>query len=203
MFYRNDHAAVAELAERYRSISAEFGMAPGIATADSLAGWAEAREGKIEAGLARLQRGVEAWKAIGGQSLHLPQRLSLLAEGLGLAGRPAEALDVNSEAHRLAQSTGEGYYQAVILWQRGWLLGLDAAGVEQAEAAFAQTLEVARRQQAKSLELRAATSLARLWEGQGRRAEAYDLLAPIYGWFTEGFETQDLKGAKALLGELG
>jgi predicted ATPase len=91
----------------------------------------------------------------------------------------------------------------VILWQRGWLLGLDAAGVEQAEAAFAQTLEVARRQQAKSLELRAATSLARLWRDQGKRAQAHDLLAPIYGWFTEGFETQDLKDAKALLGELG
>jgi class 3 adenylate cyclase/tetratricopeptide (TPR) repeat protein len=199
---RNDHVAVAGLAERYLSISSEFGMAPGIATADSLAGWAEAREGKVEAGLARLQRGVEAWKAIGGQSLHLPQRLSLLAEGLGLAGRAAEALAANAEAHRLAQSTGEGYHQAVILWQRGWLLGLDAADRAQAEAAFGQTIEVARRQQAKSLELRAATSLARLWRDQGKRAQARDMLAPVYGWFTEGFDTADLKDAKALLEDL-
>ena len=164
---RNDHIAVAELAERYLSISAEFGMAPGIVTADSLAGWAAARAGKVEVGLPRLQRGVEAWKATG-SSLHLPQRLSLLAEGLGLAGRAAEALDVNAEAHRLALSSGEGYYQAVILWQRGWLLGLDAACLEQAEAALGQTLEVARRQQAKSLELRAAISLARLWRRPGQ-----------------------------------
>ena len=190
---RNDHIAVAELAERYLSISAEFGMAPGIVTADSLAGWAAARAGKVEVGLPRLQRGVEAWKATG-SSLHLPQRLSLLAEGLGLAGRAAEALDVNAEAHRLARSSGEGYYQAVILWQRGWLLGLDAACLEQAEAAFGQTLEVARRQQAKSLELRAAISLARLWADQGKQAEARDLLAPVYGWFTEGFDTARPEG---------
>jgi predicted ATPase len=198
---RNDHVAVAELAARYLSICAELGMAPGIATADSLAGWAEARDGKVEAGLARLKRGVDAWKATGSR-LHLPQRLSLLAEGLGLAGRAAEALAANAEAHHLAQSTGEGYYQAVILWQRGWLLGLDAAGLEQAEAAFRQTLKVARRQQAKSLELRAAINLARLWRDQGKRAEAHDLLAPVYGWFTEGFDTADLKDAKALLDEL-
>jgi predicted ATPase len=198
---RNDHVAVAELAERYLSISAEFGMAPGIVTADSLAGWAAARAGQVEVGLPRLQRGVEAWKATG-SSLHLPQRLSLLAEGLGLAGRAAEALDVNAEAHRLARSSGEGYYQAVILWQRGWLLGLDAAGLEQAEAAFGQTLEVARRQQAKSLELRAAMSLARMWGAHGKRHQAHDLLAPVYGWFTEGFDTADLESAKALLDEL-
>ena len=88
------------------------------------------------------------------------------------------------------------------LWQRGWSLGLDAAGLEQTEAAFGQTLEVARRQQAKSLELRAAISLARLWAEQDKRAEARNLLAPVYGWFTEGFDTADLKDANALLDEL-
>ena len=74
---------------------------------------------------------------------------------------------------------------------------------QQAAACFHQALDVARSQQAKSLELRAATSLARLWRAQGKRQEAYDLLAPIYGWFTEGFDTADLQEAKALLDELG
>jgi predicted ATPase len=92
-------------------------------------------------------------------------------------GRVAEAIDANAEAYRLTESTGERYYQAIILWQRGWLLSLDIDGLQQAEAAFGQTLAVARRQQAKSLELRAAISLARLWAEQGKRAEARNLLA--------------------------
>ena len=118
---RNDHVTVAEMAQRLLSISAELGMVPGVATADSFAGWAQARDGKPEAGLPRLQRGVEAWKATGSR-LHQPQRLSLLAEGLSLAGRAAEALGANAEAHRLVVTTGERYYEGPILWQRGHLL---------------------------------------------------------------------------------
>ena len=79
----------------------------------------------------------------------------------------------------------------------------DGTPQAEAEACFQQALDVARRQEAKSLELRAAMSLARLWQQQGKHAAAYDLLAPIYGWFTEGFDTADLQEAKALLDELG
>ena len=197
---REDHRAVAAVAERLFSIASELDMAPGIATADSLADWALVQDGKIE-GLSRLERGVEAWRATGAR-LHLPQRLSMPADGLSNAGRCSEALDANAEAHRFVQATGECWYEAMVLWQRGRLLSLQAAGPEPVEAALREGLEVARRQQAKSLELRAAASLARLWAEQGKRQKAQDLLAPIYGWFTEGFDTADLKTAKALLGAL-
>ena len=126
----------------------------------------------------------------------------MLADGLSLAGRLPEALDANAEAYRLAETTGGRWYQAMILWQRGRLLGLEGDGAERYEAAFRESLALAQEQQAKSVELRAATSLAHLWRAQGERAKAYDLLAPIYGWFTEGLDTPDLKDAKALLDEL-
>jgi len=107
--------------------------------------------------------------------------------------------------------TGERYYEAELHRQRGELLLLHAAqshpdqgsqAQHDAETCFQQALDVSRQQQAKSLELRAAMSLARLWQHQGKRQAAYDLLAPIYGWFTEGFDTMDLQEAKALLEEL-
>ena len=98
----------------------------------------------------------------------------------------------------------ERWWEAEIYRLRGVLL-LRQTGTPQAEAEtwFQRALDVARRQEAKSLELRAAMSLARLWQQQGKRAEAYDLLAPIYGWFTEGFDTADLQEASALLDALG
>ena len=198
---RGDPGAAAAVARRLSSIASERNMAPGIATADSLAGWAMAQGGEIEEGLARLERGVQAWRATGAR-LHLPQRLSMLAEGLSLAGRSSEALDANAEAHRLAETTGERWYQAMILWQRGRLLGAEDDGAAEADAAFLESYALARKQEARSVELRAATSLARLWRDRGERRKARDLLAPICGWFTEGLDTPDLKAAKALLAEL-
>ncbi len=115
------------------------------------------------------------------------------------------------EALTLVEKTGERYYEAELHRQRGELLLLCAAeshpaqdGQEQhdAEACFQHALDVARQQKAKSLELRAAMSLARLWQRQGKRQEAHDLLASIYGWFTEGFDTANLQEAKTLLEEL-
>ena len=98
------------------------------------------------------------------------------------------------------QNSGERFYEAEVYRLKGALLLQDApASQEEAEAHFQQALDVARRQQAKSWELRAAMSLARLWQRQGKRAEARELLAPVYGWFTEGFDTADLQEAKALL----
>jgi predicted ATPase len=101
-------------------------------------------------------------------------------------------------------ATEERWWAAEVYRLQGvLLLQLPIPDVGQAEACFQHALDVARRQEAKSLELRAATSLARLWQQQGKRAEAYELLAPIYGWFTEGFDTADLQEARALLEELG
>ena len=119
-----------------------------------------------------------------------------------MAGRSSEALDANAEARRLAETTGERWYQAVILWQRGRLLGLEDDGAAEAEAAFQESLALAREQEARFVELRAATGLVHLGRERGERRQARDLLAPICGWFTEGLDTPDLKAAKALLAEL-
>src|SRR5262245_30833786 len=100
----------------------------------------------------------------------------------------------------LVEATEERWWEAEVYRLKGaLLLQLPLLDVDQAEACFQQALDVARRQQAKALELRAAMSLSRLWQQQGQRAEAHALLAPIYGWFTEGFDTADLQDAKALL----
>ncbi len=109
---RGDDEAVAAVAERLFSIASELGMAPGVATADSLAGWAMAQAGRTVEGFARLERGVDAWKATGAR-LHLPQRLSMLADGFRRAGRFSEAVAANAEAHRFARSTGERWYEAM------------------------------------------------------------------------------------------
>jgi predicted ATPase len=114
-----------------------------------------------------------------------------------------------AEALTLVEETEERYWEAELYRLKGALLlkmgdsEQEGGKVGETEECFQKALDVARRQQAKSLELRAALSLARLWQQQGKRTEAYDLLAPVYGWFTEGFETADLQDAKALLEELG
>jgi len=117
---------------------------------------------------------------------------------------PDEGLQALAEAHTLVGQHDERMWEAEIYRLRGVIL-LRQPGTPQAEAetCFRQALDVARRQEAKSLELRVAMSLSRLWQQQGKRQEAYALLAPIYGWFTEGFDTADLQDAKALLEELG
>src|SRR5262249_35135584 len=144
--------------------------------------------------------------------------LSLLAEAYGNVGQAAEGLNVLAEALACAHTTGERCWEAELYRLKGELLlqsgvqGLESgistrdAGLQmrdaEAEACFHQALDIARRQQAKSLELRVAMSLARLWQHQGKRATARELLAPVYGWFTEGFDTADLQESKALLDEL-
>jgi predicted ATPase len=128
----------------------------------------------------------------------------MLAEVHRSMGQPEAGLTALSEALALVETTGERYYEAELYRLQGELLLQHAAPeVSHAETCFQQALDIARRQQAKSLELRAAMSLGRLWQQQGKRDEAQALLAPSYGWFTEGFETADLQDAKTLLDELG
>jgi predicted ATPase len=139
---------------------------------------------------------------VGGVSL--PHFLGLLAEAYGHAGQPAQGLAWLAEARETMQRTGDRWWEAELYRLQGELLVLQSrAQADEAEPCFHQALAIARRQQAKALELRAATSVSRLWQQQGKRTEARDLLAPIYGWFTEGFDTADLQEAKALLDELG
>jgi predicted ATPase len=125
----------------------------------------------------------------------------LFCEALRQAGDHAGALAAVTEGLAASEESGERWWQAELYRLRGLVLMSQHDG-EAAEASLQSALLMARAQQAKSLELRAATSLARLWGEQRRRAEAHDFLAPVYGWFTEGFDTADLKEAKALLDEL-
>jgi predicted ATPase len=162
-------------------------------------GWALAIQGHSGVGLAQMQQGLAAVLATR-WSLSRPFCLVLLAEAAGHAGQVAEGLRLLAEALAAFEASGRGELLAEAYRLQGELLLCQAAPeAAQAEACFRQALAIARRQQAKSWELRAAMSLSRLWQQQGKRVEAHDLLAPIYGWFTEGFDTADLKEAKALL----
>ena len=139
-----------------------------------------------------------AWQAIGTPHLRVGFLLRL-AEASGTVGRVAEGLTALAEALTVGITGGR---EAEWYRIKGDLLGQTGSRPEEAEACFQQALTIARRQQAKSLELRAALSLARLWQHQGKPAAAYAVLAPVYGWFTEGFETADLQEARGLLEEL-
>ena len=167
-------------------------------------GWALALQGQGQAGLAQLRQGMAAVLATG-QALFQPLYLILLAEAAGHGGQVAEGLGLLDEARRMMAANGQGDLLAEVHRLHGALLLLQQPKPDEVQAAacFQQALTIARRQEAKALELRATMSLARLWQQQGKRTEAHDLLAPIYGWFTEGFATADLQEAKALLDELG
>ncbi len=129
-----------------------------------------------------------------------PYHLTLLAEASAQVGQTASGLEALSEALATLPKSAARWWEAELHRLQGELL-LQSSRVQtgEAQACFEQALTVARHQQAKSLELRAAMSLSRLWQHQGKRVEARELLAPVYGWFTEGFDTADLQEAKALL----
>jgi predicted ATPase len=167
-----------------------------------LRGWALAMQGQGEEGMAQVRQGIAAWRATGA-ALCVPCFYTWLAEVCDYIGHPDDGLQALAEAHTLVEQHEERWWEAEIYRLRGVVL-LRQPGTSQAEAEtwLQRALDVARRQEAKSLELRAATSLARLWQQQGKRQEAHDLLAPVYHWFTEGFDTADLKEAKVLLDAL-
>ena len=138
-----------------------------------------------------------------GADLRRTYYLALLAEVLGKAGQLEEGLQVLVEARDFAVASGERWWEAELHRLRGeFLLARSRDNLAEAEECSQRAIAVARQQSAKSFELRAGMTLARLWSAHGRRTEAHDLLAPIYDWFSEGFETADLKNAKALLDEL-
>jgi class 3 adenylate cyclase/predicted ATPase len=163
-------------------------------------GWLMARSGEADRGLTQMWEGMAAWR--GDAKAMVSRWLLLLASALGRLGQLRASLDAIEEGLALVTETNERWNEAELHLRKGELL-LDFAVSDEAEASFQQALAVARHQRARIWELRAATSLARLWAEQGRRTEARDLLAPVYGWFTEGFDTRDLKDAKALLDALG
>jgi predicted ATPase len=148
-----------------------------------------------------MRRGISAWRA-GGETLHAYPSF-LPASGLGKVGRPHKRLQVLEEGLASVAKTGEQIAGPWLHHAKGELLLVqNPSDVAEAERYFRTAIEIPRRQSARSIELRATTSLARLLAGQGRRDEARTTLAEIYRWFTDGFDTADLKDAKALLDEL-
>jgi predicted ATPase len=199
--YRREVHLVQERAEAALALSREQGFAMYVAIGTVLRGWALAKQAQQEEGIAQISQGLAACRTVGLELLR-PYFLAMLAEVYGDAGQIDAGLAVLAEALAVMENTGERCWEAEQYRLRGELLLQAGADAWQAETCFRQALDIARRQQAKSLELRAAMSLARLWQRQGKRSDALELLAPIYGWFTEGFDTADLQEAKALLEEL-
>ena len=173
-----------------------------VATSIVRLGWAMALQGRVDEGLTQIRQGLAIWHTIGTPHIRA-EMLALLAEAYGHAGRVAEGLAALAEAQAIVATTGGQLNAAELSWLQGKLLWQAGQPLEEVEACFQQQRTIAYQQQAKAWELRAATSLSRLWQQQGKRAEASALLAPLYGWFTEGFDTTDLQEAKALLEELG
>jgi class 3 adenylate cyclase/predicted ATPase/ABC-type transport system involved in cytochrome c biogenesis ATPase subunit len=194
--------ATQEHAEAVITVASEQGFPVWAMFGKIMRGWALAAQGEGEQGIAQIRQGLAVLQSMG-QGVGHSYCLALLSEAHRHAGQVTEGLRVVAEALATVSRTEEGFYEAALHRLKGELLLKQAmADEEQAEACFHQALAIARRQQAKALELHAAMSLARLWQCQGKRTEAYELLAPVYGWFTEGFDTADIQEAKALLAEL-
>jgi len=163
-------------------------------------GWALAVLGQVREGLAFMVEGLAIVRATGAV-LCSPHGLVMQAEGYAKLGQTDEAFSCLAEAAQIIEGTDERYHEAEVHRLRGALLE-ETGDRTAAEGSYGQALTVANRQSAKMFELRAAANLARLWRDQGKRAEARDLLAPVYNWFTEGFDTLVLQEAKALLDHL-
>ncbi|HEV8717227.1 MAG TPA: tetratricopeptide repeat protein, partial [Candidatus Binatia bacterium] len=195
-----------ERAEALLTLSTDQGFAFTLAWGTIMRGWALAEQGQREEGIAQMRQGMAAMRATGAEALQ-SYFFALLAEAYGQMGWAEEGLSVLAEALVAVDKTKERGYEAELYRLKGELTlqsqvqGLKSK-VEETEASFQKAIEIARRQQAKSLELRAVMSLSRLWQQQGKKDEARQILAEIYGWFTEGFDTKDLQEAKALLDEL-
>jgi tetratricopeptide (TPR) repeat protein len=191
-----------ELLDTSLTLSVDHHFPHWLATGAITTGWALNTQGHHEAGIAKIQEGIAARRDIFSEAARA-WPLCLLAEAYGHVGQYTEGLNVLSEAQLFNEQTGDEMYAAEVPRLKGeLLLRQSAENAVNAETCFQQALDVARSQQSKSFELRVATSLARLWQSQGKRRDAYDLLAPVYNWFTEGFDTADLMEATVLLDEL-
>ena len=170
------------------------------AAGNIMRGWCLGAAGQAAESISLVLKGIADLSAPGHKNMQ-PFFLMVLAQVYGKAGQPEEGLSRLVEAAKLVETTQECWAEAEMHRLRGTLL-LSMSKHADAENSYRQALSIAQRQSAKFWELRAAMSMARLWRDQGKREEARELLAPVYGWFTEGFDTPDLKEAKALLDEL-
>jgi predicted ATPase len=198
--FRREFNAARTRAEAGVAIAGEHGMPAWLGHATICRGRALVGLGQKAEGIAQLRAGLANWNGIGGR-LFDTQWLGFLAEAHVQAGQFEDALTALDRAVGTGAATGECHYHAELYRLRGVVL-VETGEAAEAASWFQRAIDTAASQQAKSLELRAATSLARLWRDQGKRAQAHDLLAPLYGWFKEGFDTADLKDANELLEEL-
>ena len=206
---RREGASAQKQAEAEIAISTERGFPQWIGMGTIHRGWALAEQGQADEGIALIRAGLAGYRATGAK-LTQTDFLRELAESYGKVGQADKGLTVLAEALEAIDTTGERVSEAEVYRLKGELLQhaegrTRKTGAEvqrEVEECFQKAVDVARRQKAKSYELRAATSLARLWQTQGKQSEARKLLASVYNWFTEGFDTADLKDAKALLDRL-
>jgi predicted ATPase len=194
--------AVYEQAEAAVAITQEWKNPMWLAASKVCRGWAQVAQGQGVEGIVQMHQGVTDWQVLG-VALLKSYWLALLAEAYGQVGKLEDGLSVMSEAMSVLNSNGERFWEAELYRLEGELLLQQSPdNAPESESCFQQAISIAQNQSAKSWELRAATSLARLWQSRGKREEAHELLEPVYNWFTEGFDTADLIDAKALLDEL-
>jgi predicted ATPase len=195
-----DNGALDERADQLVAVATEQGFPFRRAMGTISRGWVKVKSGDVAEGILLLRSGTAAYRATGAE-VWVPHYVALLAGACQIAGHIEESLTLLDEAFQIVERTGERWFEAELHRHKGQLL-LRQGHAEAAEDLYRKALGIAVEQGAKLWELRAAASLARLRRDQGRRAEACDLLAPVYGWFADGFCTQDLKEAKVLLDEM-
>jgi predicted ATPase len=195
-----DDTTLEQQADEVNAVTLEQGLPFWRAIGTIYQGWVKAKNGDVTEGVSLLRSGSSAYRATGAR-VWMPHHIALLARVYELSGQIEEAVTQLEGALQLVEKTGERWLVAELNRHKGQLL-LRQGHPEAPEKLYRKALSIAEEQGAKLWELRAAVSLARLRRDQGRHAEARDLLAPIYGWFTEGFDTPDLKDAKGLLDEL-
>jgi len=217
--YRREGQAAQGQADAAIALASDQGFPFYSAMGTILRGWALTEQGQEEEGIVQMRQGLAAFRAMGAE-LFCPSWLALLAETYGKVGQTEAGLSTLVEALEVVNKNGERWCEAELYRLKGQLTlqkfqvsgskfqieeGLESSvqrPESEAEEYFLKAVEIACKQQAKSLELRAVMSLSRLWQRQGKKKEAHEMLAEIYGWFTEGFETKDLQEAKVLLAEL-
>jgi predicted ATPase len=200
--FRREMRTTQEHAEALISLTTVQGFPFWLALGLLLRGWVLTHQGQAKEGIEQMTQGYRAFRATGAETFQ-SYALTLFAEAYGIIGEPEEGLRLITEALTLADTPGEQWYESELYRLKGALLLQQSADNHaEAESCFQHALAITRNQQAKSFELRTATNLARLWHQQGKRQEAHNLLAPVYHWSTEGFDTADLQEAKAMLEEL-
>jgi predicted ATPase len=201
-YHRREPQLTLDLAQAAIALSAEQGFEFWEAFAEILCGWSLVQQGHSSEGIERMRHGLAGYRVTAGE-LESPLWLAIMADAYRVIGRPEEGLSAVKEGLDLVNAMGVRFEEAELHRLRGELLLVQGgAAAEDAESSFRRAFEVAAGQEARSLELRAASSLACLLRHQGAREPARQTLAEVYGWFTEGFDTADLQEAKALLEEL-